>query len=125
MVQYKLPVTPWCNNLSLAGKRPERIKSPLTRIQYLREVPGFRSRVTYIFIYVYIFMYMFIWYVHISYIHSGLIVRDAISPHCMLVHVATQSQALLLLKHVKRQERKVEHCESTQQGVENDEQREA
>ena len=32
-----------CNNLSLAGKRPVRIKLPLTQIQYLREVLGFRS----------------------------------------------------------------------------------
>ena len=36
-------MTRWCNNLSLAGKRPVRIKLPLTQIQYLREVPGFRS----------------------------------------------------------------------------------
>ena len=43
MIQYKPPVTRWCNNLSLAGKQPFRIKSPLTRIQYLWEVPGFRS----------------------------------------------------------------------------------
>ena len=43
MIQCKTPVTPWCNNLSLAEKRPVRIKSPITRIQYLREVPGFRS----------------------------------------------------------------------------------
>ena len=43
MIQCKPPVTRWCNNLSLAGKRPVRIKSPITRIQYLREVPGFRS----------------------------------------------------------------------------------
>ena len=40
MIQYKPPITPRCNNLSLAGKRPVRIKSPLTRIQYL---PGFRG----------------------------------------------------------------------------------
>ena len=31
------------NNLSLAEKQPVRKNSPLTRIQYLREVPGFRS----------------------------------------------------------------------------------
>ena len=43
MIQCKTPVTPRCNNLSLAEKRPVRIKSPITRIQYLREVPGFRS----------------------------------------------------------------------------------
>ena len=43
MIQCKPPVTRWCNNLSLAGKRPVRIKLPLTQIQYLREVPGFRS----------------------------------------------------------------------------------
>ena len=43
MIQCKPPVTLWCNNLSLAGKRPVRIKLPLTRIQYLREVPAFRS----------------------------------------------------------------------------------
>ena len=53
MIQSKPPVTRWCNNLSLAGKRPVRIKLPLTQIQYLREVPGFRSaarqRVTYFY----------------------------------------------------------------------------
>ena len=43
MIQSKPHVTHWCNNLSLAGKRPVRIKLPLTQIQYLREVPGFRS----------------------------------------------------------------------------------
>ena len=36
-------MTCWCNNLNLAGKRPVRIKSPRTQIQYLWEVPGFRS----------------------------------------------------------------------------------
>ena len=30
------PVTCWCNNLSLAGKRPVWIKLPLTHIEYLR-----------------------------------------------------------------------------------------
>jgi len=43
MIQCKSPVTPWCNNLSLAGKRPVRIKLPLTQIQYLHKVPGFCS----------------------------------------------------------------------------------
>ena len=43
MIQSKPPVTRWCNDLSLAGKRPVRIKLLLTQIQYLREVPGFRS----------------------------------------------------------------------------------
>ena len=43
MIQCKPPVTPWFNNQSLSGKRPVRIKLPQTRIQYLREVPGFRS----------------------------------------------------------------------------------
>ena len=43
MIRCKAPVTPWCNNLSLTEKRPVRIKSPITWIQYLREVPGFRS----------------------------------------------------------------------------------
>ena len=43
MIQSKPPVTRWCNNLSLAGKQPVRIKLPLTQIQYLHEVPGFRS----------------------------------------------------------------------------------
>ena len=44
MIQSELPVTRWCNNnLSLAGKRPVQIKLPLTQIQYLCNVPGFRS----------------------------------------------------------------------------------
>ena len=43
MIQCKPPVTHWHNNLSLAAKRPVRIKSPVTRVQYLREVTGFRS----------------------------------------------------------------------------------
>ena len=34
------PVTRWCNNPSLPEKRPVRIKS---QIQYLCNVPGFRS----------------------------------------------------------------------------------
>ena len=44
MIQCKPPVTPWCNNLSLAGKRPVRIKLPLTRICKCRV---FAQRVTY------------------------------------------------------------------------------
>ena len=43
MIQSKPPVTRWCDDLGLAGKLPVRIKLPLTQIQYLREVPGFRS----------------------------------------------------------------------------------
>ena len=43
MIQCKPPVTCWCNNLSLAGKRPAQIELPLTQIQYLRKVPGFPS----------------------------------------------------------------------------------
>ena len=43
MIQCKPPVTQWCNNLSLAGKQPVRIKLPLSQIQYLCEVPGFHS----------------------------------------------------------------------------------
>ena len=43
MIQCKPPMTCWCNNLSFARKQPVRIKSPLIQIQYLREVPGFRS----------------------------------------------------------------------------------
>ena len=39
-MQCKPPVTRWCNNPSLAGKRPVWIKS---QIQYLRNVPAFRS----------------------------------------------------------------------------------
>ena len=46
MIQCNPPVTQ-CNNLSLAGKRPVRIKLPLTQIQYLHEVPGFAWRVTF------------------------------------------------------------------------------
>ena len=43
MIQSKPPVTRWCNNLSLAGKRPVQIKLPLTQIQYLHKVLGFHS----------------------------------------------------------------------------------
>ena len=43
MIQSKPLVTRWCNNLSLAGKRPVRIELPLTQTQYLHEVPGFCS----------------------------------------------------------------------------------
>ena len=43
MMQCKPPGTRWYNNLNLAGKRPVRMKSPITRIQYLWKVPGFRS----------------------------------------------------------------------------------
>ena len=45
-IQYdnvKAPVTPWCNNLSLAGEWPVQIKLPLTGIQYFWKVPGFCS----------------------------------------------------------------------------------
>ena len=44
IIQYDtVQPPPWYNNLSLAGKRPVWIKSPLTQTKYLREVPGFRS----------------------------------------------------------------------------------
>ena len=41
---------------------------------------------------VYIFIYIYIWYVRIPYIHPAPFVRDAIFPHCMLVHVTTVAQ---------------------------------
>ena len=43
MIKSNPAVTPWCNNLCWTEKRPVQIKSSLTRIQYLKEVPGFRS----------------------------------------------------------------------------------
>ena len=48
----------------------------------------------YIYIYIYIFIYIYIWYVRIPYIyiHPAPFVRDAIFPHCMLVHVTTVAQ---------------------------------
>ena len=63
----------------------------------------------------YLFIYIYIWYVRIPYMHSALFVRDAIFPHCTLNHCL-----------LKRQDyRKVEQWESTQQGLENGEEREA
>ena len=59
-------------------------------------------------------IYIYIWYVRIPYMHSALFVRDAIFPHCI-------KRRLL-----KRQDyRKAEQWESTQQGLENGEEREA
>ena len=39
-------------------------------------------------------LYMFVWYMRIPYIyiHPAPFVRDAIFPHCMLVHVTTVAQ---------------------------------
>ena len=60
-------------------------------------------------------LYIYIWYVRIPYMHSALFVRDAIFPHCTLNHCL-----------LKRQDyRKAEQWESTQQGLENGEEREA
>ena len=60
-------------------------------------------------------IYIYIWYVRIPYMHSALFVRDAIFPHCTLNHCL-----------LKRQDyRKAEQWESTQQGLENGEEREA
>ena len=41
MIQSNPPVTHWCSNLNLAGKRPVRTKLPLPQIQYLRKKPVF------------------------------------------------------------------------------------
>ena len=60
-------------------------------------------------------IYIYIWYVRIPYMHSALFVRDAIFPHCTLSHC--------LLK--RQNYRKAEQWESTQQGLENGEEREA
>ena len=60
-------------------------------------------------------IYIYIWYVRIPYMHSALFVRDTIFPHCTLNHCL-----------LKRQDyRKAEQWESTQQGLENGEEREA
>ena len=40
----------------------------------------------------YIYLFIYIWYVRIPYIHPAPFVRDAIFPHCMLVHVTTVAQ---------------------------------
>ena len=53
MIHYNT-VQATCNttlvhNLGLAGKRPVRTKSPLHAILILREVPGFRSAVHFLF----------------------------------------------------------------------------
>ena len=45
-----------------------------------------------IYIVIYLFIYIYIWYVRIPYIHPAPFVRDAIFPHCMLVHVTTVAQ---------------------------------
>ena len=63
----------------------------------------------------YIYIYIYIWYVHIPYIHSAIFVRDAIFPHCTLNHCLLERQDY----------RKAEQWESTQQGLENGEEREA
>ena len=48
---------------------------------------------TTICLYIYIFIYLYIdMVVHIPYIHPAPFVRDAIFPHCMLVHVTTVAQ---------------------------------
>ena len=50
----------------------------------------------------------------IPYIHPALFVRDAIFPHCTLIYVEIRLAA-----------QKAEQWESTQQGLENGEEREA
>ena len=45
---------------------------------------------------IYLFIYIYIWYLRIPYIHPALFVRDAIFPHCMLVHVTTVAQETIL-----------------------------
>ena len=48
----------------------------------------------YLFIYLYIYIYIYIYgtCVFRIYIHPAPFVRDAIFPHCMLVHVTTVAQ---------------------------------
>ena len=46
----------------------------------------------YIYLFIYLFIYIYIWYVRIPYIHPAPFVRDAIFPHCMLVHVTIVAQ---------------------------------
>ena len=60
-------------------------------------------------------LYIYIWYVRIPYMHSALFVCDAIFLHCTLNHCLLKRQGY----------RKAEQWESTQQGLENGEEREA
>ena len=47
---------------------------------------------TKICLYSYLYIYIYIWYMRIPYINPAPFVRDAIFPHCMLVHVTTVPQ---------------------------------
>ena len=66
---------------------------------------------------IYLLIYIYIWYVRIPYMHSALFVRDAIFPHCILGSCITACS--------RDKTRKAEQWESTQQGFENGEEREA
>ena len=68
-------------------------------------------------LFIYIYIYIYIWYVRIPYMHSALFVRDAIFPHCILGSCITACS--------RDKTRKAEQWESTQQGLENGEEREA
>ena len=68
--------------------------------------------------YMYIYI-MYIWYMRIPYVHSALFVRDAISRHCTLVHVASHSRSR---DKTSKTERLNSHAgEPTQLGLENSE----
>ena len=47
-----------------------------------------------IYVYIYVYIYIYVWSVRIPYIyiHPAPFVRDAIFPHCMLVHVTSAAQ---------------------------------
>ena len=64
-----------------------------------------------------LYIYIYIWYVRMPYMHSALFVRDAIFPHCILGSCITACS--------RDKTRKAEQWESTQQGFENGEEREA
>ena len=46
----------------------------------------------YIYLYIYLFIYIYMVRAYSVYIHPAPFVRDAIFPHCMLVHVTTVAQ---------------------------------
>ena len=68
-------------------------------------------------LYIYIYIYIYIWYVRIPYMHSALFVRDTMFPQCILGSCITACS--------RDKTRKAEQWESTQQGFENGEGREA
>ena len=68
------------------------LKRYLTAHMYLPHAPPTMHCIPLVYLYIYIFIYIYGTCVFRIYIHPAPFVRDAIFPHCMLVHQTTVAQ---------------------------------